>query len=279
MDQCLSHSPLQTVVGMCKRRLQSSHKWEFMTGLALQAGDIKTPNVCECSCKYRLWMQHKLQLCLFYPRIFILWWSQKLLLVLLVIKKQIFIGCYGSSGTIFCWNFPSSLPNLWISWTIVHSWSKLAPELLHRGAIFYINLQWLMISLPSLILQYFCQPPPLTPFTPCALPLHPRSTIFCIFIPISLPFCHYFPVNTSYCLYPRLWFLPPGGGSGFAYNSPYRHVRHPPSHSPPTPLTHPSFSPTLSLLLLFSAVDERRQLEETERNGPNYSIGNWKLAN
>lgn len=31
--------------------------------------------------------------------------------------------------------------------------------------------------------------------------------------------------------------------------------------------------------LPFSAVDERHQLEETERNGPNYSIGNWKLAN
>lgn len=35
------------------------------------------------------------------------------------------------------------------------------------------------------------------------------------------------------------------------------------------------FLPTLP----FSAVDERHQLEETERNGPNYSIGNWKLAN
>lgn len=35
------------------------------------------------------------------------------------------------------------------------------------------------------------------------------------------------------------------------------------------------FLPTLP----FSTVDERHQLEETERNGPNYSIGNWKLAN
>ena len=35
------------------------------------------------------------------------------------------------------------------------------------------------------------------------------------------------------------------------------------------------FLPTLP----FSAVNERHQLEETERNGPNYSIGNWKLAN
>lgn len=133
-----------------------------------------------------------------------------------------------------------------------------------------------------LILQYFCHPtraPSPQTITPLPRTSSPPSshTFFCIFIPISLPFVIISQLILLTVSNPGASGSYPQGVSSLPLHRPLQTCNAP----PPTPQQLlqliPPLSPPLTPLSLsppFSAVDERRQLEETERNGPNYSIGN-----
>lgn len=119
-----------------------------------------------------------------------------------------------------------------------------------------------------LILQHFCHFAPLSSLHPAPLPPPPSSgTFFCIFIPISLPFVIISQLILLTVSIPSASGSWPQGVGSLALHRPLQTCNTSPS--PSSPPCSPFFlSPS------FSAVDERRQLEETERNGPNYSIGN-----
>lgn len=117
-----------------------------------------------------------------------------------------------------------------------------------------------------LILQHFChftKPPPQPSTSPLNTSSPPSSCRF--FFHFHQPsFRHYLSVNTSQCLNPKCkWFLPQGVGL-VPLHRPLQICYAPRASHLSFPLSPPPFS----------AMDERRQLEETERNGPNYSIGN-----
>lgn len=139
-----------------------------------------------------------------------------------------------------------------------------------------LDLLWLMISLPPLSSFNISVtlPNPLSP-TPT---LHPSTHPLFIWrppppphppIPISLPFVIISQLIFAMSRSQEQVVLTHQGVGPLAFQRPLQ------TCNAPFALHRSLFLPTLP----FSTVDERHQLEETERNGPNYSIGNWKLAN
>lgn len=141
-------------------------------------------------------------------------------------------------------------------------------------------------TVSPLILQYFCHPTrapspqtitPLPPSLPRTSSPPSSHTFFCIFIPISLPFVIISQLILLTVSNPCASGSYPQGVSSLALHRPLQTCNAPPPAPQQLLQLIPPLSPPLTPLYLsppFSAVDERRQLEETERNGPNYSIGN-----
>lgn len=150
--------------------------------------------------------------------------------------------------------------------------TKLSPiSSLDRGSR-SLDLLWLMISLPphSSFTISVTLASPLYP-TPT---LHPSTHPLFIWhilppIPISLPFVIISQLIFALSRSQEQVVLTHQGVGLLTFQRPLQ------TCNAPFALHCSLFLPTLP----FSAVDERHQLEETERNGPNYSIGNWKLAN
>lgn len=162
-----------------------------------------------------------------------------------------------------------------MSWTWTH---QLTPISSLNGVSRSLDLLWLMISLPPLSSFNISVtlPNPLSP-TPTLHPsTHPLFIWHILFFPSSLP---PIPISLPFVIISRLIFalsrsreqvvLTHRGVGPLTFQRPLQ------TCNAPFALHRSLFLPTLP----FSAVDERHQLEETERNGPNYSIGNWKLAN
>lgn len=165
---------------------------------------------------------------------------------------------------------------------------KVLDELdLNSSAHPYIIAQW-CIPLPRfvmaydftaspLIFQHFCHftQPPLS--HPNTSPLNTSSLHLAhsFFSPLFPPI----PISLPFVIISRLIFALPRSREQVVLThrgvGPLTFQRPLQTCNAPFALHRSLFLPTLP----FSAVDERHQLEETERNGPNYSIGNWKLAN
>lgn len=148
--------------------------------------------------------------------------------------------------------------------------TKLSPIASLDGGSRSLDLLWLMISLlpHSSFTISVTLPNPLSP-TPT---LHPSTHPIFILpppIPISLPFVIISQLIFALSRSQEQVVLTHQGVGPLTFQRPLQ------TCNAPFALHCSLFLPTLP----FSAVDERHQLEETERNGPNYSIGNWKLAN
>lgn len=158
----------------------------------------------------------------------------------------------------------------WTSWTWTH---QLCARPYAAPATVYptpsiCNGLWFhhLPSHPSTFLSLYQAPRPNPPLHPSTLPLRPHLA-HSFFIPISLPFVIISQLIHLTVSIPSASGSYPQGVGSLALHRPLQTCNAP---------CAPHLFLSLSLPPL-SAVDERCQLEE--RNGPNYSIGNWKLAN